>query len=113
MLVPKRGKIMRTHLAVRWLMLVSMFIYSLGPEPLWANPMGGQVVAGSATISSNGNTLTVNQSTNRAIIDWQSFSIGSGELTKFIQPSSSSADLSRVVGGDMSSLLGSLQSNGQ
>jgi hypothetical protein len=102
-----------THLAVRWLMLVSMFIYSLGPEPLWANPTGGQVVDGSATISSNGSTLTVNQTTNRAIINWQSFSIGQGELTSFIQPSASSANLSRVLGGDPSQLLGSLTSNGQ
>ena len=78
-----------------------------------ANPMGGSVVAGQATINSSGSTLTVNQSTQRAVINWQDFSINSGELTQFNLPNSASAVLNRVTGGNPSSLLGSLQSNGQ
>ena len=56
--------------------------------------------------------LVVTQGSNRAIIDWSSFSIGSRELTKFIQPSAASAILNRVTGSDPSALLGRLQSNG-
>ena len=58
---------------------------------LRANPTGGQVAAGSASINTAPGTVTVNQQSNAAIINWQSFSIGAGELTKFIQPSSTSA----------------------
>src|SRR5258708_1050836 len=80
--------------------------------PLWGNPAGGAVVAGSATIGSAGPTLTINQSTQNAIINWQQFSIAGGELTKFIVPNSSSATLNRVVGGNPSAIYGTLQSNG-
>ncbi len=80
--------------------------------PLRANPTGEQVVAGSAAFSNDGSTLTITTS-DRTIINWQDFSIGSGELTKFIQPSSSSATLNRVISGNPSSILGTLQANGQ
>ncbi|MCX7241440.1 MAG: ESPR domain-containing protein [Burkholderiales bacterium] len=39
-------------------------------------PNGGQVTAGSASISAAGNYLTVQQASQRAAINWQSFSIG-------------------------------------
>ena len=84
------------------------------PLAVRANPTGGTVVAGSAGIAApNSTTVVVTQSSNRAIINWSDFSIGSGQVTKFIQPSAASAILNRVVGSDPSTLLGSLQSNGQ
>jgi len=52
-----------------------------------ANPVGGVVSAGSATISSpTENTVQINQSSQRAIINWQSFNIGQEQATHFIQP---------------------------
>ncbi|MBU6208278.1 MAG: hypothetical protein KGQ42_11365, partial [Alphaproteobacteria bacterium] len=33
-------------------------------------PVGGRVAAGSATISGSADTLTVNQASSRAVIDW-------------------------------------------
>ena len=81
--------------------------------PTFGLPTGGSVVAGSATISSSGASTVVSQTSANAIINWQGFSIGSGEVTKFIQPSATSAILNRVTGSDPSLLLGSLQSNGQ
>ncbi|OGS90137.1 MAG: hypothetical protein A2Z95_08580 [Gallionellales bacterium GWA2_60_18] len=77
-----------------------------------ANPTGGEVVNGEASISSSGNTLTVTN-TPGTIIHWQDFSIGSGEITRFVQQSATSTVLNRVVGGDPSNILGSLQSNGR
>lgn len=57
-------------------------------------------------------TLIVNQGTDRAVINWNSFSIANGELTKFVQPSSSSAVLNRVVTANPSAIYGTLQANG-
>lgn len=77
-----------------------------------ANPTGGQVVSGQATMVNSGNLLTVTNSAN-AIINWQTFSIGRNETTRFVQPSASSAVLNRVLGNNPSELLGQLQSNGR
>src|SRR5271163_1652363 len=81
--------------------------------PARANPVGGQVVGGAASISSSGNTLTIQQTTSRAIINWSSFDIAPGEITQFEQPSSSSIALNRVGGGNPSQILGTLNANGQ
>ena len=49
-----------------------------------ANPEDGQVVAGGATINrTTPSRLDVIQKTNKAIIDWRSFSIDSGRANKF------------------------------
>ena len=85
-----------------------------GTPQAYANPTGGQVVGGAASISSSGNTLTVQQTTSRAIINWSSFDIGPGEITQFEQPSSSSIALNRVTGSqNPSQILGTLNANGQ
>jgi trimeric autotransporter adhesin len=77
-----------------------------------ANPSGEQVVAGSASFNQNGSTLTITTS-DRAIINWQDFSIGLGETTKFLQPGANSATLNRVVSGNLSEILGDLSANGK
>ena len=79
---------------------------------LYANPDGGVVVNGSASFSQQGNTLNITN-TPGTIINWQQFSIQSGETTRFIQQSTDSAVLNRVVGQDPSQILGQLQSNGR
>ena len=76
-------------------------------------PTSGQVVAGTAAISQSGATLNINQSTQNAAINWQSFNIGSAATVNFIQPSSSSVALNRVLGSDPSQIFGHLNSNGQ
>ncbi len=83
------------------------------PSTSWANPTGGVVVGGSASITNSGTTLTVSQTTARAIINWNDFSIASGQTTRFVQPSATSAALNRVTGANPSSLLGTLSANGQ
>ena len=96
-------------IAASGMSLVLIFGQSI---PALGNPSGGVVVAGSATIGPSGQTLTINQASNAAIINWQQFSIASGELTKFIVPNSVSATLNRVLGGNPSAIYGTLQSNG-
>ncbi|NNN07231.1 MAG: filamentous hemagglutinin N-terminal domain-containing protein [Elusimicrobia bacterium] len=83
------------------------------PSPLWANPSGGSVVSGTANITSSAGTLTVQQLSNLAILNWRDFSINSGELTKFVQPSTLSAALNRVTGANPSTIYGTLQANGR
>jgi filamentous hemagglutinin family protein len=78
-----------------------------------AQPAGGVVAAGAATISTGATNTTINQSTQNAIINWQSFSIAAGQSVQFIQPNSSSVTLNRVLGSDPSSILGSLSANGK
>ena len=78
-----------------------------------ALPTGGHFVGGSGAITQGGNHLTVNQTTQLGIINWQSFSIGAQNAVRFEQPSAASKVLNRVTGTDPSSLLGSLSSNGQ
>ena len=79
-----------------------------------ANPQGGVVVEGSATITQTSATrLDIIQSSDRAVLDWQSFSIANNEHTHFQQPSSGSISLNRVTGGDPSHIFGQLTSNGQ
>jgi filamentous hemagglutinin family protein len=93
--------------------LMSLVLLIGQTAPVMGNPAGGAVVAGSATIGGAGQTLTINQSTASAIINWQSFSIASGETTKFVVPNSLSATLNRVTEGNPSAIFGTLQSNGQ
>jgi filamentous hemagglutinin family protein len=78
-----------------------------------ANPTGGAVTSGAATIQQNGNTLQITTSTPSTSINWQSFSIGTGETTNITQPSTSSVTLNHVTTQSTSQILGSLTSNGQ
>ena len=78
----------------------------------YANPQNGTVTAGAGTISVNGKTLTVNQTSNMAVIDWRGFDIAADEITQFQQPSSSSVALNRVNSSSASQIDGTLTANG-
>lgn len=80
--------------------------------PVYANPIGAQVISGQAGFDVQGNVLTITNTPN-TILNWQQFSISPGEITRFMQQSSSSAVLNRVLGQDPSQILGSLLSNGR
>ena len=61
---------------------------ALACAPALANPQGGTVSAGAATIQGQGSSrVQINQASDRAVIDWQSFNIAPGETTRFQQPS--------------------------
>jgi len=84
-----------------------------GAAPALANPAGGTVVGGAATISENGKTLTVTQGTDRAVINWRGFSIDADETTRFVQPDAGSIAANRVTGADPSRILGRMEANGR
>jgi filamentous hemagglutinin family protein len=77
-----------------------------------ANPTGGTVAAGAATFNTAGSQLTINQTSGSAFINWNSFNIGPGETTTFVQPSSSSVAWNQINDVNPSQILGSLNANG-
>ena len=78
-----------------------------------ASPTGGTVTSGTATISQNGTVTNIDQSTAKASINWQNFSIATNETVNFNQPSSTSITLNRVIGNEKSIIDGALNANGQ
>ena len=81
-----------------------------------ATPTGEQVVGGSASFDRPAaGQLNINQSTQRVVINWDSFNIGTNATTQFIQPNSSALAVNRVVGAgeDPAQILGTLKANGQ
>jgi filamentous hemagglutinin family protein len=77
-------------------------------------PTGGTVVFGGVTISIDlfHQIMTILQTTNSSIINWDNFSIGADGTVTFIMPDSTSIALNRVVGGNLSEIFGKLSSNG-
>ena len=96
------------------LLLVTALV-PLSFAPALAGPNGASVVAGTATVQGQGTpSVVVNQSSQSAIINWNTFNIGAGESTKITMPGASSVELDRVTGGlGPSQIYGSLSSNGQ
>ncbi|BDI04857.1 YDG domain-containing protein [Sphaerotilus microaerophilus] len=75
-------------------------------------PSGMTVVQGQASTVTHGSRLTITNSAN-ALLNWQSFSIGSDAAVRFEQPDAASRVLNRVTGNDPSAIFGQLSSNGQ
>ncbi len=83
-------------------------------EAVYANPTDGVVTSGSATITQTTNTTQINQTSDQAIINWNSFNIGANEATHFQQPSSNSLTLNRINPGQgASQIFGQLTANGR
>ena len=90
-----------------------LLVLTLAVRAAIANPQGPTVMHGQASFGiPTPGTLQIHNSAN-AIINWQSFSIGAAETTRFVQPSAASAVLNRVVGGNLSAIRGQLLSNGR
>ncbi len=76
-------------------------------------PRGVQLTFGQAQVQTTApGQMTISQSSARAGLDWQSFSIGSGQSVLVQQPSANAVLVNRVVGSDPSLILGSLRANG-
>ena len=80
-------------------------------------PTGGKVVAGSGTISSSSTAssavLNVDQTTQRAVVNWNTFDLGSAAQVNFNQPGSDSATLNRVLDSNPSQIFGRITAPGQ
>lgn len=91
--------------------------FVLQPLAAQAQPSGAQVIHGQASFARNGNTLSITTQngagTNHSAINWQSFSVPTGSVTHFHQPSATSTSINRVMGPDPSAIYGTLSSNGR
>lgn len=78
-------------------------------------PTGGSVVRGMAIITSDtpNSSLSVQQSSARAVIDWQTFNIGHQASVRFVQPDTQAITLNRVLDANPSQIQGRLSANGQ
>ncbi len=98
------------------LMATALVAWSWSFTDAQANPIGGVVASGAATISApSASKLSITTSTAKTIINWSSFSIQKNESVVVNQVlGSGSILLNRVkAGGPASFLLGSLTSNGR
>ncbi|HET9680247.1 MAG TPA: filamentous hemagglutinin N-terminal domain-containing protein, partial [Gammaproteobacteria bacterium] len=100
----------KTSYTVPWL---AGLLLLLAAAPAHADPTGGDVVEGSGTISQNGSTTTINQTSHNLIIHWDSFNIGANETVTFNQPGSTAAALNRIFSQNPSQIFGALNANGQ
>ncbi len=94
--------------------LAAVCVFAMTMQGL-ALPQGGQVAAGDITIQSpTPGYQEITQTTDKGIINWQSFDIAKDEHVRFVQPSASSNTLNRVTGStNPSQILGKLSANGQ
>ncbi len=89
----------------------------IAPPAVTQLPTGAQVAAGtvafSQTQTANAATLVIQQSSNQAIVNWQSFAVGANARVNITQPSHSSVLLNRVQSSDPSPIFGQINANGQ
>lgn len=109
----KKGRLRRGLLSGAAFFVLGFGGLAVGYNDAHANPSGGQVVAGQATITQNGITTTIQQQSQRAVIEWQNFSIDKGELTQFLQNNPDAAILNKVVSSLPSHIYGDLTANGR
>lgn len=84
------------------------------PQRALALPTGEAVVSGTVAVTRpSAQQMVVQQGSDKAIVNWQGFSIGGAEAVAFQQPGAASVILNRVVGGDPSSILGRMTANGR
>ncbi len=77
-------------------------------------PTGGNVVGGSAQITTpSAGNMAITQHSDRAVVNWDGFSIGAGNRVDITQPGVDSAILNRVTGDTTSQIHGQLNANGR
>ena len=94
--------------------LTGIALVSTSAQAGQALPSGGVVTSGTATIAQpNANQLAITTGTQRTVIDWNSFSIGTGNKVTIQQPGTSSITVNEVTGTNVSQIFGDLSSNGR
>jgi filamentous hemagglutinin family protein len=105
-------------LAAYWLCVDAFGATSALPIPCSPGACGPNgasklVTSGAATAVASKNALTINQTSNSAILNWASFNIGQDDSVSFKQPSASSIALNRINQASPVQIFGKLSANGQ
>jgi filamentous hemagglutinin family protein len=103
---------MRTTKAQRHIAM-ALVLAMLQASAAWGLPTGGQVVVGQASFRPGAGRLDIQQTSTKAVTNWQSFSVDAGERIDILQPSSNAALLARVTGGDLSRIYGDIHADGR
>ena len=84
------------------------------PQACAAGACGGNsfVQSGVASTITTANSLTINQASQAAILNWQSFNIGKNATVQFNQPANGAA-LNRIWDANPSQIYGALKATGQ
>lgn len=99
------------RIAQKWLVF---FVALLMATCTFANPVLENVASGNVTIQQSGNTTQVNQASQQAIINWQSFNINANEKMQFVQPNANAVALNRINPTQgASQIYGQLSANGR
>lgn len=106
----RRWLILGGGLTIGLLIAPGLALAQPGPN---AQPTGGSVTAGSGSIADSPGVTTIDQSSERLAINWQSFNVGSQQTVDVFQPNSSAVALMRVTSANPSQLVGRIRSNGQ
>ena len=105
------------HSILALIFCLSFFARTVAAEPAINQlPQGGLVTNGSASIAvdaTNSAVLNINQLSQRAIINWQSFNVGERAVVKFNQPGSSSVTLNKINSNNPSQIYGKIQAPGE
>ena len=101
-----------THKSIKFALLAVSALGAGGVVFAGGLPQGGVVQQGAAGIQYTGDTLNIDQQSDKAVIDWNSFSVGKGNTVNFNQPASDSATLNRVTGDFTSEIAGQINANG-
>ncbi|WP_367155891.1 filamentous haemagglutinin family protein [Methylomonas sp. HYX-M1] len=102
---------------IKWVLAGSMMLgapLSRAELPV-PDPARGWVASGRAdqALVDQGQTLQIDQHTDKLILNWKSFDVGKDNTVKFVQPGSSSIALNRIYDQNPSSILGKVVANGQ
>ncbi len=96
---------------MRVFVIILFFFYSLH---LFAElPSGSTTISGDVSLTADDQTLTIQQQSDQAIIEWNSFNIGENNTVTFNQPSAAASALNRVISGNPTTLAGVLNANGK
>ena len=107
--------LLKTLATTALLAVVSSFgtVFAQTANPINQLPSGGRLAAGAATINQSGNSLRVTQTSQRAVVNWDSFNVGANAKVEFVQPDTQAVIHNRVVSATASQIDGMVKANGR
>src|SRR5690625_4057368 len=81
--------------------------------PAMAGPEGGRVVDGAGSIGRDGRNTTIQQRTNRMVVDWDSYNVAADEVVTYVPPGGDSVCLNRTLSHSGSGIHGAIDATSQ